>query len=77
VAEEGDKPRVLCFRVGTWLAILGKCSLLKDAPPAYPGGHFLHRDTLAAMKKIISATAKPMRPMVSVSSKADCTFDCA
>jgi hypothetical protein len=26
--------------VSTWLAILGKCWLLKDAPRAYPGGHF-------------------------------------
>jgi len=43
----------------------------------YPGGHFLHRDTLAATKKITSATAKTIRPMVSVSSKTLCTPDCA
>jgi hypothetical protein len=52
-------------------------NVVRRAALDYPGGHFPHCESFAAMKKIISATAKTMRPMVSVSSKADCTFDCA
>jgi hypothetical protein len=61
----------VCISLGHCAGIMHKSELRalvnSNRIPAHSGGHFLHRDTVAAMKKITSTTAKTIRPMVSVS----------